>query len=61
MGSGSSECVPVMGLMLLMQFHLVVLFFFWLLFVCLSVSPPAFRGSLPSLPCYPPLPSLKWD
>lgn len=59
MGSGLSECVSVMGLMLLMQFHLVVLFFF--LFVCLSVSPPAFRGSLPSLPRYPPLPSLKWD
>lgn len=51
-GSGLSERISIIGLMLLMQFHLVVLFFCWCAFLSLL---------LPSLSHYPPMPFLKWD
>ena len=46
-GSGLSECISIIGLMLLMQFHLMVLFFFCVPF-CLSSCFPRF-SSLPLL------------
>lgn len=63
MGSGWSECISVMGLMLLMQFHLVVLFFCCCSCAFLSpflLSAVPFPPSLAILRC-PLSNGIKWS
>lgn len=63
MGSGLSECISATGPLLLMQFHLVVLFFFFL-FVCLSASPaapPLLSPASPAILQCPLSNGIKWS